>query len=44
MAAGIQYEQLSDDQVTILKEHLGKNNVLIRKLEALKELPEVPPK
>jgi len=41
--AGIQYEQLSDDEKTVLKERLGENHYLIRKLESLKELPEVPP-
>jgi len=44
MAAGIQYEQFSDDERTVLKETLGKNNYLIQRLESLKELPEVPPK
>ena len=44
IAAGIQYEQFSDDEKTVLKETLGQNHYLIRKLEALKELPEVPPK
>jgi hypothetical protein len=44
MAAGIQYEQFSDDERTVLKETLGKNNYLIQRLESLKEMPEVPPK
>jgi hypothetical protein len=43
MAAGIQYEQFSDDERTVLKETLGKNNYLIQRLESLKEMPEVPP-
>ena len=43
MAAGIQYEQFSDDEKTVLKETLGKNNYLLQRLESLKEMPEVPP-